>query len=101
MTLAHLSFQFLAGLPLGAYYWPVTVPCSFHLKEEDLLGGEDGGGVAMQISAFSGLYPATGRAWAVITVGDVQKKGAQRRDEVLVSPLVHIPNVCSPDSVIM
>ena len=55
----------------------------------------------MQISAFSGLYPATGRAWAVITVGDVQKKGAQWRDEVLVSPLVHIPNVCSPNSLIM
>ena len=55
----------------------------------------------MQISAFSGLYLATGRAWAVITVSDVQKKGVQRRDEVLMSPLVLIPNVFSPNSLIM
>ena len=37
------SVQFLAGLPLAASYRPVTVPCSFHLKEEELLRGEDGG----------------------------------------------------------
>ena len=55
----------------------------------------------MQISAFSGLYLATGRVWAVMTVGDVQKKDAQWRDEVLVSPLVHIPNIWSPNSLIM
>lgn len=83
-------------IPLRAYCRPVTVPCLFHLKEEELLRGEDGGEwlCRSQPSLDSALGYWKG-VETVITVSDVQKKGVQRRDEVLMSPLVLIPNVFS------